>query len=127
MLLKKECDVCKGSGKLWRCEDEFKHIVDDFKNTHKVNQKPASQNLRKTIPHIPAPLNTQPKQPTPPHIPPPWHPSFPSPFHPMHPENPWNFNNMHSPFNRYNPMNPNSPFNLNSPKHPFNRNNPTKK
>lgn len=119
ILIKKECEACQGSGKVWRCEDEFKHIVNDFKNTHKANLKPVTHNLHKTIPPISAPLNIKGKQPpAPPQIPPPWHPSFPSPWHPMHPENPWNLNNMHSPFNRYNPMNPNSP---------FNRNNPTKK
>jgi len=35
-FIKRECTVCHGSGRVWRCEDEFKHIVDDFKASHDV-------------------------------------------------------------------------------------------
>ena len=78
LLVHKECDVCHGSGQIWRCEDEFKHIVDDFKNTHKVEHSSVTQVHHKevvpTFSHTPSTTRQ---------IPTVW---------PMHPESPWNPN-----------------------------------
>ncbi|MEP7135917.1 MAG: hypothetical protein ABI904_13385 [Chloroflexota bacterium] len=104
LLVHKECDVCHGSGRIWRCEDEFKHVVDDFKNAHTVEHKPLSQTRRKRI----TPEFSQHSEITP-HIP---------PAYPMHPENPWGLNNA------LGSIKITSPKNINNPGHPLNRNNP---
>ena len=104
LLIHKECDVCKGSGKVWRCEDEFKHIVDDFKDTHKVEYKPLSQIRHKEVNPIFSHATSTTSQ-------------IPSVM-PMHPENPWN------PNNKLSPIKINQPKNINNPGHPLNRNNP---
>ena len=104
LLIHKECEICKGNGKIWRCEDEFKHIVDDFKDAHRVEHKPLTQIRHKevtpTFSHHPA--TTQ-------KIPTVW---------PMHPENPWN------PNNGLNTLKTTQPKNINNSGHPLNRNNP---
>lgn len=80
-FIKRNCAVCHGSRRVWRCEDEFKHIVDDFKASH-----PAE-------PHHPTPL------PTPRHIrgSQELSPTESTPWHSIHPENPWNLNALHIP------------------------------
>ena len=106
-LIKKECEVCKGSGKIWRCEDEFKHIVNDFKDAHKVEHKPFSQIRHKeVVPTFSHTTSTATQIPS---------------IMPMHPDNPWN------PNNKLAPIKINQPKNINNPGHPLNRNNPTKK
>ena len=104
LLIHKECEVCKGNGKLWRCEDEFKHIVDDFKDAHRVEHKPLTQIRPKEVnpTFLNHPATSQ-------QIPTVW---------PMHPENPWNANNGLST------LKTNQPKNINNPGHPLNRNNP---
>ena len=104
LLIHKECHVCKGSGKVWRCEDEFKHIVDDFKDAHKVAHKPLTKVRHKEITPAFSQHATAAQQ-----IPAVW---------PMHPENPWNPNNGLSPLKTIQPKN------INNPGHPLNRNNP---
>jgi len=107
LLVHKVCEVCKGNGKIWRCEDEFKHIVDDFKDAHKVEHKPLSQIRHKeVVPTFSHAASTATQIPS---------------VMPMHPENPWN------PNNKLNPIKINQPKNINNPGHPLNRNNPTKK
>jgi hypothetical protein len=104
LLIPKECEVCKGSGKIWRCEDEFKHIVDDFKEAHRLEHKPLTQIHHKEV----TPAFSQ-HPPTARQIPTVW---------PMHPENPWNPNNgLGTPRTT-------QPKNINNPGHPLNRNNP---
>jgi len=106
LFVHKECEVCKGSGRIWRCEDEFKHIVDDFKDAHKVVHKPLAQIRYKEV----APtFNSSHPASTVQQIPPIW---------PMHPENPWN------PNNGLSLIKSTSPKNINNPGHPLNRNNP---
>jgi len=104
LLIHKECEICKGSGKIWRCEEEFKHIVDDFKDAHRVEHKPLTQIRHKevtpTFSHHPATAQQIPN------------------IWPMHPENPWNPNNGLSPLKTTHPKN------INNPGHPLNRNNP---
>jgi len=102
LLIHKECDVCKGSGRIWRCEDEFKHIVDDFKSAHKVEHKPLSQ-VQKIVPKFSQHSSTTPQ------IPLAW---------PMHAENPWNLNNSLGAIKTINANH------LNNSGHPLNRNNP---
>jgi hypothetical protein len=98
LLLHKECDVCKGNGKIWRCE------VDEFKEAHKVEHKPLAHIRHKevspTFTHHPSTAQQTPTV---------W---------PMHPENPWNANNGLSLIKIT------SPKNVNNPGHPLNRNNP---
>jgi hypothetical protein len=104
LLIHKECEVCKGRGKIWRCEDEFKHIVDDFKEAHKVTHKPLAQIHHKEVtPAFSQHTSTTQKIPT---------------VWPMHPENPWNPNNGLSAIKTAQPKN------INNPGHPLNRNNP---
>jgi hypothetical protein len=107
LLIHKECAVCKGSGKVWRCEDEFKHIVDDFKDAHKVAHKPLAQIRHKEI----APAFSQHATATR-TIPTVW---------PMHPENPWN------PNHGLGLPKVTKPQTATSSGHPLNRNNPIKR
>lgn len=107
LLIHKECYVCKGSGKVWRCEDEFKHIVDDFKDAHKVEHRPLAQVRHKEIiPTFSRHSSTAQQIPT---------------IWPMHPESPWN------PNNGLGSIKITQPKNINSPGHPLNRNNPIKR
>jgi hypothetical protein len=85
-------------------EDEFKHIVDDFKDAHKVAYKPLSQIRHKEVNPIFSHAASTASQ-------------IPSVM-PMHPENPWN------PNNKLSPIKINQPKNINNPGHPLNRNNP---
>jgi hypothetical protein len=71
-FLKKECEVCHGKGQLWRCEDEFKHIVEDFKAAHPDTGdalQPSKRRQTASADELPD-----------------WEPT---PLHPIHPENPW--------------------------------------
>jgi hypothetical protein len=80
-FMKRECTVCNGSGQAWRCEDEFKHIVEDFKASHMSD------------PHAPLkPLKH--RRSTEAQEPPEWDIN---PRRPIHPENPWNLNNLNRP------------------------------
>jgi hypothetical protein len=74
VFVKRECKLCHGSGRVWRCEDEFKHIVDDFKASHPAETQQHDQ--------PPTPRHgSEPAQPTS------WNPN---PWFSAHPENPWN-------------------------------------
>lgn len=92
-LIKRECTVCHGSGRVLRCEDEFKHIVDDFKASrpvgiHDSDQPP--QHRRTREPHEHSPLDTIPR-------------------YSVLPENPWNLNVLNLP------VKPGSPHSTNIP------------
>ena len=106
LLIHKECNTCQGSGRVWRCEDEFMHIVDDFKDAHKIEHLPSKQIRHKEI--SPTFASSQDGSAVP-QIPPVW---------PMHTENPWN------PNNRVSSIKITQPKNINNPGHPLNRNNP---
>lgn len=72
-FLKKECHICHGKGQVWRCEDEFKHIVEDFKAAHQDESGVPLQPAKRR------PTNGGEELPN-------WDPT---PLHPTHPENPW--------------------------------------
>lgn len=77
-FMKRACTVCQGSGWVWQCEDEFKHVVEAFKAAHDDNE------------HAPArPLKRRPA--TNAETIPDWEPTH---FHPINPENPWNLNDL---------------------------------
>ncbi len=73
-LVRRECTFCNGTGKVWRCEDEFKHIVEDSKRSHTVE-------LDKVEKHITQARAKDPAEPAD------WEPPT---WRPIHPENPWN-------------------------------------
>ena len=115
LFFKKDCDVCGGSGTVWRCPDEFKaaHInllsYTGSRITSSLNLKQPLQPLgKKTKPLVPTPL-------------PPWDARNPNVLNPMHPRSPYNPNNPNSPLNPSNPRNPNNPMNPNSPMNPNNK------
>lgn len=79
-FLKRECEVCGGKGRVWRCEDEFKHIVDDFKATHDVLRSPARP---PRFSHAKEAKESSPPQSL--------------PWQSINPENPWNSNVLNVP------------------------------
>jgi hypothetical protein len=100
---KKQCQNCKGSGRVLKCPDEMKHILEDLGVALPLDPKPIYNSFLKGKPFV---LPSEEK------IIPPWHSDYPKPWHPNHPLNP------------NNPLNPNSPIKpggviRNSP---FNRN-----
>ncbi len=118
VIFKKDCEMCSGSGRVLRCPDELKHIIEDLKLPPKYETRSIYKNFQKNT--SPKPLTTTlktplitPKPPVQPQIPPPWHPSYPNPWHPMHPRNPRN--QPFSPLNPNSPTNPNNPLNPNNP------------
>lgn len=81
-FLKKECAICHGKGQLWRCEDEFKHIVEDFKAAH------TDENIAPRQPSKRRHTTSAEEMPD-------WEPTA---LHPIHPENPWHLHlNIDSP------------------------------
>jgi hypothetical protein len=73
-LIKRKCRACDGSGRVWRCEDEFKHIVDDFKASHPARQQHPPQTPIHRLTREPQEHNELDT----------------TPGHSVHPENPWN-------------------------------------
>lgn len=116
LFFKKDCEVCGGSGIVWRCPDEFKasHITPisltgnlnatSFTNFNKPGQSVGKQ----TKPLVPPPL-------------PPWDARNPNVLNPMHPRSPYNPSNPNSPLYPSNPRNPMNPMNPSSPMNPKNK------
>ncbi|HLA97468.1 MAG TPA: hypothetical protein VJL34_03370 [Anaerolineales bacterium] len=123
LIFKTECEVCSGRGRVLRCPDEFSHILEDLKLPSRYNLGPVYKNYRKSTlpkPSSPKVPLTGPKPVKPQtQVPPPWHPSYPFPWHPAHPRNPRN-----QPFSPLNPNSPTNPSNPRHPSHPLNPNNP---
>lgn len=101
-FFKKECEICHGKGQIWRCEDEFKHIVEDFKAAHQGEGDAPVQPLKRR--HT---TNAE-------EIPDWGH----APLRPIHLENPWN------PIGLTGALTNDTPHNLHSPKHRLNRHTP---
>ena len=79
-FIKRECTACRGSGWVWRCEDEFKHIVDDFKASHEAlpkSKKPSKHSRSNETRDSSATVTL--------------------PWQSVNPENPWNSNVLNVP------------------------------
>jgi len=90
-VLKKECDICHGSGKVKQCPDEYQHQFD------RINKK---FGLKPTYPAL------LPRQPGKLLVPPPWWNNNNFPYNPINPNS---------------PLNPNNPSNINNPNNPVNK------
>lgn len=118
IFFKRDCGLCSGTGKVLRCPNEFKHIIEDLKLSRTLSTNSLYRNFRTNAPRrttlgqtnlLPDTSFSRTQ------IPPPWHASYPNPWHPFHPNNPRN-----QPFNPVNPNSPNNPNNINNPNNPMN-------
>jgi hypothetical protein len=125
LIFKTDCEACSGSGRVLRCPNEYRHILDDLNLSSNYSARSIYKGFQNsTFPKPKSGFNTRltGTKPGQPQVPPPWHPSYPNPWHPMHPRNPRN-----QPFNPLNPNSPTNPMNPRNPHHPLNPNNPINK